>query len=266
MCESSLFSFDLECARDQVSAKTFSDVTRTFELMLKEAKASDWQMTEIHIASLHFKAKPKVEDDDTRSSIAVLGRIMGLAAPHHASEDVRDFQGVIDLVTHIVMENDATLTLSAGGREGVFGPDVVSGLQEEARLITVKAGRRSFGHVTGVVDKIILQPTHRSLGLIENITGRRIEVNFKPLLDDAVGRLTPKTEVDVKGYIHSPGGLGKPSAIDAEAIDPVERRHRPMVTAEDLEGILAMNLPEGVDSVSIIRDLRDGTTQEERHQ
>lgn len=39
-----------------------------------------------------------------------------------------------------------------------------------------------------------------------------------------------------------------------------------MVIVEDLEDILAMNLPEGVDSVSVIRDSGDETTQWERRQ
>ncbi|MCO6558537.1 MAG: hypothetical protein J6575_03760 [Bifidobacterium sp.] len=265
--ESSRFSFSLECAPELVSVKAFSDAAKVFEQMLDAAQASDWRMADARLASIDFAASPVVEDDNSRESAEVLDRITSLASTDlHSSEDVEDFQGIIDRMTHIVSRTGSTLKLGIGEHEGSFSPEVVSGLQDEVRAITIKAARRSFGHVNGVVDKIILQPTHRSLGLVDRVTDQRIEVRFGHELDADVKALTPGTEVDVRGFVRSPEGLGKPSEIDAEDIAPVENRHHPLVTAKDLEGILAMDLPAGVDSVSIIRDLRDGAIKKEQHQ
>lgn len=110
-----------------------------------------------------------------------------------------------------------------------------------ADAVTPKAfsSRRSFGHVRGNVDKVILQPRHRTLGLVDAVTQHRIEVRFGATMDPIVRQLQVGMEVDVRGFARAHDGAVL--SMEAEELEIIAPRHRSPATAEDLEGLLDLD-------------------------
>lgn len=253
---SEMFSFDIDCQPSAVSIKVFNEAVDAFTQMLAAADASNWQVSEARIASVHLTARPVVIDADAKKSVQALKRFSGLAGVgEHDKRSLRGFQAPLKKVSEVVQATGGTVTLSAGGESGTFTPEIVTSLNDEVEAMLARARRRSFGHIEGVVDKIVLQQNHRSLGVVDEITKKRVQVAFDSRLDEQVRKITPKSVVDIKGFILSPEGF--PMSIKAEDIRLVPDRHRALVTAKDLEGIFSIQLPEGEDSVSLVRCMRD---------
>ncbi|WP_033494388.1 hypothetical protein [Bifidobacterium biavatii] len=119
---------------------------------------------------------------------------------------------------------------------------------------------RSFGHVRGNVDKIILQTTHRTLGLIDRVTQSRIDVRFGPELDSIVKQIQMGMEVDTRGFIRA--NDSELPSMDAEELMIIREGHRPLVTAEDLEGTIGLDSTGGFGSVDFASALRDNDAGE----
>lgn len=253
---SKVFSFGINCETSAISVDVFNDAVGAFSKMLVAADASDWQVSEVRIASVHLTAMPKTEDEKTQHSFRTLKGFLGLA--HIDKPDKKSlllFQPALKKISQIVKTTGASVTVSVSDKEKEFTQDMIVSLNSEAEMILAEAQRESFGHVEGKVDKIILQPKHRILGIVDGFTGARVQVTFESSLDKQVEKVTPGSVIDVKGFIRSPDGF--PESIQADDIQLKKDEHHDLVTAKDLEGLFAIQLPKGENSVGIVRDIRD---------
>lgn len=113
---------------------------------------------------------------------------------------------------------------------------------------------RSFGHVRGVVDKVILQRTHRTLGLVDQVTESRVNVRFGPLLDRRVVELHVGTLVDVAGFIRS--RRGRLLHVEALEVSSAEQGDGRRAYAGDLEDLLDPGFMGGAGPVESVRRVR----------
>ena len=251
------FSFKVACPPDRITAKAFSLATETFTRILSKANADSWLITEARIASVDLTARPSVADAAASESVHVMERIATLSSPAGPDQGtVGEFKQIIDNFSVLTNETGADLVMVVNDRESVFTSDILDGCQ---RLLK-KASRRSFGHVTGKVDRLILQQSHRSMGLVDKNSGLRIKVSFTSKLDSSVSKLNLGAEIDVKGFIrrNSDGSL----SMEAEDIIRIVDRHRPLVTADDLEGVLRIQLSDNMDSAAIVASMRKDRSDE----
>ena len=249
------FVFKVDCPPERITAQAFGLATDTFVQILAKADARDWPVTQVRIASVDLVASPFVTDPKSDESFAVIDRLLALAGEPMAADrqEVEEFKHILDRMSGVINATGADIALSTGEGESIFDALVLNEAQSTLR----KAARRSFGHVTGRIDKMVLQQAHgnRTLGLLDELTGLRVSVDFNPTLDAVVSTLTPGTQVDVKGFIRT--NADRSLHLDAEEIVKVVGRHHEPVTSDDLEGLFDVRLPSGADSVSLIRALRD---------
>lgn len=113
-----------------------------------------------------------------------------------------------------------------------------------------------------MVDKVILQRTHRTLGLVDHVTRSRVDVRFGPELDPIVKRIQVGMEVDARGFVRADDG--ELVSVDAEDLEIIADGHRAPATAEDLEGIISLDFTGALGSVDFVSTLREthdhGTT------
>ena len=161
-------------------------------------------------------------------------------------------------MSDLAKETNANITVSSHEAEGTFTPGVLTGIN---RLL-IRGSRRSFGHVRGMVDKVILQRTHRTLGLVDHVTRSRVDVRFGPELDPIVKRIQVGMEVDARGFVRADDG--ELVSVDAEDLEIIADGHRAPATAEDLEGIISLDFTGALGSVDFVSTLREthdhGTT------
>ncbi|MBW3079022.1 MULTISPECIES: hypothetical protein [Bifidobacterium] len=246
------FSFKLDCAPDAVTPKALGQAVSVFNKMLAVANASDWRISRMELHSIDLAAEPVVVDEATERSFATLGVIARLAASDTVSrEKISRFSGVLSSLNDLAKETGADVTIASRGVAGTFTPATLTDLN---RLL-IRGARRSFGHVRGNVDKIILQTTHRTLGLIDRVTQSRIDVRFGPELDSIVKQIQMGMEVDARGFVRA--NDGELLSMDAEELIIVRGEHHPLVTAEDLEGTIGLDCTGGLGSVDFVSALRD---------
>ncbi|KAB7790342.1 hypothetical protein [Bifidobacterium leontopitheci] len=246
------FSFKLDCAPDVVTPKALGQAVSAFNKMLAVANASDWRISRMELHSIDLAAEPAVVDEAAERSFATLGVIVRLAANDTVSrEEISRFSGVLSPLNDLVKETKADVTVASRGVEGTFTPATLTSL---TRLL-IRGARRSFGHVRGNVDKIILQSKHRTLGLIDRVTQSRIDVRFGPELDSIVKQIQMGMEIDVRGFIRA--NDGELLSMDAEELIIISTEHHPLVTAEDLEGTIGLDCTAGLGSVDFVSALRD---------
>lgn len=187
------FRFKLDCAPQDVTPKALSQAVSAFARILSAADASDWRISRMELHSIDLAAKPVVVDERTERSFATLDTITRLATRDDVSRDEAfRFSGVFSTLSDLAKETNANITVSSHEAEGTFTPGVLTGIN---RLL-IRGSRRSFGHVRGMVDKVILQRTHRTLGLVDHVTRSRVDVRFGPELDPIVKRIQVGMEVD----------------------------------------------------------------------
>lgn len=256
------FSFKLDCAPDTVTPKCLEQAASVFNKVLAAANASDWRISHMELHSIDFAAKPVVMDAAAERSFAALDEFARLAANDAVNrEEVSRFSGPLLSLSDLAKETGADAMVASRGAEGKFTPAKLTDIN---RLL-VRSARRSFGHVRGNVDKIILQTTHRTLGLIDRATQSRVDVRFGPDLDTIVRQIQMGMEVDVRGFLRT--SEGTPLSMDAEELVIVRKEHRPPVTAEDLEGTIGLDFTGGLgstDFVSALRDVNAGDTTDGR--
>lgn len=251
-----MFSFDIDCVTSAISVDVFNEAVGAFSKMLVAAGASDWQVSEVRIASVHLTAMPRTDDENVQDSFDALNDFLGLAhVDKHDEKSLLRFQPAIKKISQIVKATGASVAVGVSDEKEEFTQDMIMNLNDEADRILVEAQRESFGHIEGRVDKIILQPKHRTLGIIDNSTEKRVEVAFESSLDKQVEKVTPGSIIDVKGFIRSPEGF--PKFIRADDIQLMRNEHHNRVTAKNLEGLFSIQLPKEVNSVRIIRNNRD---------
>jgi hypothetical protein len=249
------FIFKVDCPPERVTALAFGLATDTFVQILTKAEAKNWPVHETKIASVHLSARPVVMDDAATTSFGIIDRLAALTTTKDLSRDeVIEFKPILDKMSSVVNNTNADVILSTGSTESRFTAELLN----EAESIARKASRRSFGHVTGTIDKLVLQPDkgNRSIGLVDHLTGLRVTAVFDGALDRSVNALHTGSVVDIKGFIRS--NSDKSLHLDAEDIEKIKKRHHQPVNSDDLEGILDIELPDGLNSVNIIRTLRDG--------
>ena len=247
-------AFKVVCPADGVAAAECGCAAVTFTEILSKAAARNWNVTKAEIASVSLVAAPLVDDEEAGKSFHGINRLMRIASsPSIDRSDAEEFHPVFEKMSRVVNDTGGDLILSTGDSEGRFTADLLN----EAENILRKASHRSFGHVTGTIDKLILQPGHgnRSIGLVDNLTGMRTNIVFPETLDGIVTTLTPGTIIDAKGFISR--NTDKDVRLVAEDIVKVVRKHHPLVTAQDLEGVFNARIPKDMDSVALVRRLRE---------
>ena len=246
------FRFKLDCAPQDVTPKALSKAVSTFARMLSAADAPDWRISHMELHSIDLAAKPVVVDERTERSFATLDTITRLATRNDVSRDEAfRFSGVLSALSDLAKETNANITVSSNEAEGTFTPGILTGIN---RLL-LRGSRRSFGHVCGTVDKVILQATHRTLGLVDHVTQSRVDVKFGPELDPIVKRIQVGMEVDARGFVRAANG--EPVSVDADDLKIIAGDHRPPVTAEDLEGIISLDFTGGLGSIDFASALRE---------
>ena len=239
------FRFKLDCAPRDVTPKALSQAVSAFARILSAADASDWLISRMELHSIDLAAKPVVVDERTERSFATL-------------DEAFRFSGVFSALSDLAKETNANITVSSHEAEGTFTPGVLTGIN---RLL-IRGSRRSFGHVRGMVDKVILQRTHRTLGLVDHVTRSRVDVRFGPELDPIVKRIPVGLEVDARGLVRADDG--ELVSVDAEDLEIIADGHRAPATAEDLEGIISLDFTGALGSVDFVSTLREthdhGTT------
>lgn len=246
------FSFKVDCPPDKISATAFGLATETFVQILSKANAGNWRISEVKLASVDLAARPLVKDSDVVESLDVLKRLINIPLlMHKDKQDIEEFKTILDKASRLVNETGADIVMAADGNESRFTAEVLS----EAQAILIKVSRCSFGNVTGKIDKLILQRSNRSIGLIDDITSLRVNVDFGIELDTKVQTLTPGTAVTVKGFIRT--NADQTLHMNAEDIVKVKERHHALVTADDLVNAMPIKLSDGQTSTSLIRVMRD---------
>lgn len=246
------FKFKLDCAQDAVTPKALNQAVSAFTKMLAEADASDWRISRLELHSIELAAKPVVVDEAVQRSFDALDTFARLAARGDVRrEEVSRFSGSFSALSDLAKETGADIIVSSQKAEGTFTPAVLTNIN---RLL-IRSARRSFGHVRGIVDKVILQPTHRTLGLVDRITQSRVDVRFGPSLDSVVKRIQIGMEVDAKGFVRADDG--ELLSVEAQELEIVNAERRPLTTAEDLEGLIGLDFTGGLNSVDFISALRD---------
>lgn len=253
------FRFKLDCAPQDVTPKALSQAVSAFARILSAADASDWRISRMELHSIDLAAKPVVVDERTERSFATLDTITLLATRDDVSRDEAfRFSGVFSALSDLAKETNVNITVSSHEAEGTFTPGVLTGIN---RLL-IRGSRRSFGHVRGMVDKVILQRTHRTLGLVDHVTRSRADVRFGPELDPIVKRIQVGMEVDARGFVRADDG--ELVSMDAEDLEIIADGHRAPATAEDLEGIISLDFTGALGSVDFVSTLREthdhGTT------
>lgn len=246
------FRFRLDCAQDAVTVRTLGQAVSIFNRMLVAADASDWRISDMELHSIVFAAKPVMLDERAERSFAALNVMTRLSMRDDVSRDaVSRFSGVLTSMNDLSKETGADIIISSRDVEGIFTPASLTGLN---RLL-VRSARRSFGHVRGKVDKIILQPTHRTVGLVDRVTQNRVDVKFGVGLDSVVQRIQMGMEVDIRGFARiSDGEL---LSMEAEEITIMPTECHATVTAENLEGTIGLDFTGGLGSVDFVSALRD---------
>ena len=253
------FRFKLDCAPRDVTPKALSQAVSAFARILSAADAPDWRISRMELHRIDLAAKPVVVDERTERSFATLDTITRLATRDDVSRDEAfRFSGIFSALSDLAKETNANITVSSHEAEGTFTPGVLTGIN---RLL-IRGSRRSFGHVRGMVDKVILQRTHRTLGLVDHVTRSRVDVRFGPELDPIVKRIQVGMEVDARGFVRADDG--ELVSVDAEDLEIIADGHRAPATAEDLEGIISLDFTGALGSVDFVSTLREthdhGTT------
>lgn len=245
------FSFEVNCPPEKVTARAFNLAAEAFSQLLSQAEADDWIVTEARIASVHMTAEPLVYDSLANRSLQVMRSFAGMASSAEPNQvALITFKRVIENSNALVHETQSDLILNIDGQISILGQQLLENLE---RLLK-KAARRSFGRIQGKIDKLILQRNHRSIGLVDKSSGRRVKVTFPSDLDGVVSTLNPGRLIEVTGFIRL--DADDCLSMDAEGIQTIQKKHRAPVTADDLVNTIKIQLPSGVNSVSIIDSLR----------
>jgi hypothetical protein len=246
------FEFVLDCPVELVTPKTLSNAAGVFSNMAAKAKASDWKMINVAIHSIELISEPTIRDEAADKAFDELTRMAKLPALEDLDRsDVEEYGQIISGMTELVNQTGARINLNVDGQGAVFGAEDLNRMNG----LLKKASRITFGRVVGTVDKVILQTNHRTLGLVDSLTEGRVDVKFGKSLDKKVQEITVGMRVKVEGFIRA--SEGRLLAVDAEDLAIVVDEHRPLVTAEDLEGIIDHELPDGMSSIDFVRQLRD---------
>lgn len=253
------FGFRLDCAQDEVTPKALKQSVETFLKMLEEADAQDWRISNLGLHSVDLAAKPLENDEKAEASFAVLGKMVALASRKDVQpSDVVGVEKSVICIRDLIKDYDCPVTLIIGKKKSTFTPETMNRISP----LLVPRERVSFGHVRGVVDKLILQKNHRSIGLVDEITSQRMEVRFSSELDAEVQGLTVGVTIDAVGLIRRAGAKGR---VDAEKIRVIEKVHLKPVGAKDLEGILDLDFTGGLGSVEFVSALRDHPRDEDMY-
>lgn len=248
------FGFKLNCAEDAVTPKALKRSVETFLKMLEEVGAQDWRISNLGLHSVDIAATPLVNDEEAKKSFAILSRVSALANKKDlCSSDMQGIEKPVVCILALFKEFGFPITLVVEGTEGTFTSESMNQLSEllEKREIV------SFGHVCGVVDKLILQERRREIGLIDKNTSKRINVRFTKELDHEVQGLTVGMTIDAAGLI-----LRSKERIDAERIRVINETDSQTTRVSELEGILDLNFTEGMSSVDFVSTLRDCSNDE----
>lgn len=249
------FRFELDCARERVTPRTLNQAVSVFSKVLSAADASDWRVSSVELHSIALVARPTVVDENAERAFGALNDFANMATrvtENDANrEEISRFGGIWSPMSDLIKETGADITVVSRDVEGVFTPVLMANV---SRLL-VRSARRSFGHVRGRVDKIILQPTHRTLGLVDCVTQNRVDAKFGTELDPVVQQIQMGMEVDIRGFARVSDGVLL--SMEAEEIEITPARHHALVTAENLEGTIGMDFTGGLGSVDFVSALRD---------
>lgn len=247
------FRLKLDCAQDAVTPRALVQSVTVFAKMLAEAEASDWRISDMELHSVELAATPTTMNEAAERSFATLDAIVRLSVRDGVSRDeVPRFSSILSSLNDLSQETGADVIVSSRNVKGTFTPE---GLSDDIKKLLIRGARRSFGHVRGKVDKVILQPRHRAIGLIDRVTQSRVDVKFSSELDNMIPRIHVGMEIDVRGFIRTNNSALL--SMDAEALDIIETGHHSPVTAEDLKGILDSGFTGGLSSVDFASALRD---------
>jgi hypothetical protein len=247
------FLFKVDCPTEKVTAEMFGLASDAFVQILAKANAKNWRISEVRLASVNLVASPLVLDSKAEESFEMLDRLMAIPAKALLSKpEIEEFSSIINKMSALANASGSDVIMSVGLKESRF----TSAVLNQAELTLRKAAKRTFGHVVGRIDKLILQPQrgNRSIGLINQSTGQRVNIAFGAELDSTVTTLNPGRVVEAAGFLRV--NDDKSLHLDAESIECIEEHPRVPVTADDLEGLLGTPLPHDITSVDIIRNLR----------
>ena len=181
------FGFRLDCAQDEVTPKALKRSVETFLKMLEEADAQDWRISNLGLHSVDLAAQPLVDDEEADASLAALEKMVALATRENVRpSDVEGVEKSIVCIRDLIKDFGYPVTLVIDKRKSTFTAETMNRISP---LLTPRE-RVSFGHVRGIVDKLILQKNHRSIGLVDEVTSQRMEVRFPSELDAEVQGLT----------------------------------------------------------------------------
>lgn len=250
------FVFKLDCDPDAVTPIMLKQTVETFVAMLDDANASQWNISGLGLHSIQLAASPKVEDADTVESIKKLSDIASLA-----QEDTMIINGINEQsksVTHLfdlVQMFGIPVIIAVGSKTNTFTLQTVARIEQTMQK-QAKRNIITFGKVQGAVDKIILHDSHRSIGLKDEVTSKRIDIKFTKEFDTQVKQINVGTTIRVTGMLSN----GRTS-MQAETIHVINRDSKqPKSTIADLEGILDLDFTGGLSSVEFVSALRDNAT------
>lgn len=249
------FGFKLNCAEDAVTPKALKRSVETFLKMLEEVGAQDWRISNLGLHSVDIAATPIVNDEDAKKSFAILSRVAALAKKNDLhSSDMQGIEKPVVCIVTLFKELVFPITLVINGAESTFTSESINQLSK----LLEKREMVSFGHVCGIVDKLILQERHRSIGLIDEATSQRIDVRFTKELDHDVQGLTVGMTIDAVGLIQR-----SRDRINAERIRVIAQADSRTARIDELEGILDLNFTGGMSSVDFVSALRDCSNDED---
>ncbi|WP_303168596.1 hypothetical protein [Bifidobacterium dentium] len=248
------FGFRLDCAQDDVTPKALRRSVETFLRMLEEADAQDWRISNLGLHSVDLAARPVVDDEESKKSFAALEKVCALATRENIRRsDVEGVEKSIICIWDLIKDLGFPITLVIANRESTFTRETMDRLSP----LLDRRDRISFGHVRGVVDKLILQKSHRSIGLVDEVTSQRMEVRFSKNLDTDVQGLSIGMTIDATGLVQRARGR-----IDAERIRVIANARTEPAGVEELEGILDLDFTGGMGSVEFVSALRDCSRDE----
>lgn len=251
------FVFRVDCAHDAVTPKALKRSVETFMKMLESADAQDWRISELGLHSIDLAACPVVNDERAMESVSRLERISALAAKESpAPSDVEGVADVVVCIRDLIRDCNCPITLVVADTANTFTSETMDKLSP----LLDQSGRTSFGHVRGIVDKVILQERHRSLGLVDAVTTQRVDVRFAKNLDAVVRGINVGATVDAMGWVQRARRI-----VTAEDIRIVTEEHGEPVMVSDLEGILNPDFTGGMGSVDFVSSLRDSRLDEDMH-
>lgn len=250
MVDAISFGMRFNCRPEDVTPQRLGKVTDLFSDLMKAARAQEWRVKGLSIHSVDIVAEPVILDEDAIQAQAFLKSTFTLtpesvrAASH---EQIR----VVERMKKLSQETQGDgFTVEAAGESIEVDSSFFEKWDELLRDVT----RRSFGHVRGVVTKLILQKGKRFIGLSDSLTGRHADVRFPAELDGQVRLLTLGSRIDVRGVKQARGGS---ITLSAEGIDVVPEPGHELAGADELEGIVSLEYTGGLSSTEFVSRQRD---------